>query len=137
MKKSEKSLNFLKVALQAEEDQIQLDPEAVDRTEHAGTHLNICAILSLLSRHTEALRTVKKAISVLGYKEKKHNNSVDQDALEMIVGEQARMNETQVKEGKTYYLMVTVAYYNLGIEYEHLSNITEALIALNTSLDVA
>jgi hypothetical protein len=116
---------------------MQLDPEAVDRTEHAGTHLNICAVLSLLGRHREAINSANKAVKVLGYKPpQKANQSLEADALEAIEGAGDRLNETQVGGGKTYHLMVAVAFYNLGIEHEHLSNVSEALIALSSSLDV-
>lgn len=37
----------------------------LDTTEHAGTHLNICAILSQLGSHEDAIAMAKKAIDVL------------------------------------------------------------------------
>ena len=37
--------------------------------EYAGTYLNVCAILSQLSRHSEALRAAETAISVLDSEE--------------------------------------------------------------------
>ena len=46
MSKPKEALQYLKEALKVEEDQLTIDPQKFDSTEHAGTHLNICAILS-------------------------------------------------------------------------------------------
>ena len=38
---------------------------------------------------------------------------------------------------KTYNLMLAVAHYNLGIEYEHVKNINEAINAMNNAFVVS
>ena len=50
-------------------------------------------------------------------------------------------NQTHYSEGnslpKTYNLMLAVAYYNLGIEYEHIKNINEAITSMNHAFKVS
>ncbi len=65
-KNPEEALKYLETALEAERDQLFLAPNKVEaNTEHAGTHLNICAILSQLKRHWEAIKVAKQALDVL------------------------------------------------------------------------
>lgn len=38
---------------------------------------------------------------------------------------------------QNYYLMLTVAYYNLGVEYEFIGDVNEAIHAITEALTVA
>ena len=72
----------------------------VDYTNLAGTHLNICAIRSLLGKHETALQEALKALDILAQSPEITPNSAT----------------TQ-----------SIAYHNAGIELEHLSRLSEAL----------
>lgn len=72
----------------------------------AGTHLNLCALLSQMGKHNEALQHAHKALQEL-------------DAAK-AAGEAA---------GGSGESLVAVAYFNMGAEYEHLRKQSEALWA--------
>ena len=70
----------------------------------ASTHINICVILSQMSRHTHALEHVKSAIGLLEFADENISNGDSSDLL-------------------------TIAYFNKGVELEYLHLDSEALRA--------
>ena len=87
------ALNFLRKALEVE------SKPPIDINNLAGTHLNICAILSQIGDHYKALSHALKALNML-----KSNYSEDSSLLTTLL----------------------VAYHNAGVEYELLSQNNEA-----------
>merc|ERR1711879_802462 len=68
----------------------------------AGTHLNLCALLSQLGKHQDALKHAEKALQLL-------------------------KNTQPSADGANSESLLCVAYFNMGAEYEHLKKPTEAL----------
>lgn len=87
------ALNFLKKALEIESK----DP--VDVNNLAGTHLNMCAILSSIGEHKKALDHSLKAMNLL---------------------------KDKVEDDGNLLTTLIVAHYNAGIEYEMLTKMSEA-----------
>ena len=77
--------------------------------DRAGTHLNMCAVLSNLGRHGAALEYGKKAV---------------QYAQEDVIG---RKSLEADEESKHAIKVLAVAYFNVAAEYEHLTAFTTAL----------
>jgi tetratricopeptide (TPR) repeat protein len=87
------ALNFLRKALE-----IETKPP-VDTNNLAGTHLNMCAILSQIEDHQKALTHALKALNLL---------------------------KSKYLEDSSLITTLLVAYHNAGVEYEFLSQIPEA-----------
>jgi tetratricopeptide (TPR) repeat protein len=104
------ALHYLQKALDIE---IEIDS---DNANIASSHLNICAILSSLSRHEDALPHAKKAIQLL-------------EAVKIsLVGNLRGLSN------------LVVAYYNSAVELEHTGKLHEALnyysLAMVTCRDI-
>jgi tetratricopeptide (TPR) repeat protein len=95
------SLNYLEQALRIEKN---LD----DQKDLAETHLNICAILSKLGQHADALEHVLTAIML-----------IQDDIIVHSDDEPKRLKEK--RSG------LIVAYHNLGVEYEYLKRVSSVL----------
>merc|ERR1712194_565302 len=67
----------------------------------AGTHLNICALLSQMGKHQEALQHAHLAAQML----------------------EAAPSQEHASNSES---LICVAYFNMGAEYEHLRNTIEA-----------
>lgn len=97
------ALNFLRKGLEI------LTKSPICIPSLAGTYLNICAILSEMGNHLEALKNAVKALKLLKENRKDSNNAT----------------------------LLIAAYSNIGLEYEFLHNYNEAakvyLEALKTS----
>jgi len=77
--------------------------------DRAGTHLNMCAVLSNLGRHGAALEYGKKAV---------------QYAQEEVIGRKSLDGD---EDSKHAIKVLAVAYFNVGAEYEHLTAYITAL----------
>ena len=102
----DKALTCLKKAVEAESLSSSSTLEA--RTEHAGTLLNMCAIQSQMGNHSDAVKAVKQALSLL------ENSAVDDNS----------------PRDESYHLMRLAAWYNLGIEQDHEHRYTQAVASL-------
>lgn len=99
-----KSLNKLHTALQYLKKAQSIEERSRGRCQNpAGTQLNMCALLSQMGKHTEALGHAQKALQLL----------------------QAQ-DPTSGNQGES---LICVAYFNMGAEYEHLRKYTEAVWA--------
>ena len=105
------ALNFLERALEVE---LQIESDNVNLS---GSHLNICAVLSSLSRHKEALQHARQA----------------QALLESVFGDENYSFEKTV----TLVTSLVITYYNAGVELEHMSKYSEALGYYQIGLDTA
>jgi tetratricopeptide (TPR) repeat protein len=99
-----KSLNKLHTALQYLKKAQGMEERSRGRCQNpAGTQLNMCALLSQMGKHTEALGHAQKALQLL-------------QAQDPMSGGQGES-------------LICVAYFNMGAEYEHLRKYTEAVWA--------
>lgn len=100
-----KSMSKLHTALQYLRKAQKIEERSMGKCQNpAGTHLNLCALLSQMGKHQEALGHAQKAVQML---------------------EGSPSPET----GSNSESMMCVAYFNMGAEYEHMKKTTEALYA--------
>lgn len=94
---------------------------------NAGTHINIAASLSSMGMHIEASRHIHQAISML-----------DVDGLASTgnsVAEKPEAPENGIGEAPTS--LATIAYFNLGVELEHMRKLRAALRAYTSACNIA
>ena len=109
-KKNKKPLVALSYLQRALELEIEIDAET---SNIAGSHLNICAILSSISKHEDALQHAKKATALL---------------------ETSRIT----KPGSLRIASnLVVSYYNAAVELEYLGRNYEAAGSYQSSLELA
>eukprot|EP00919_Chromeraceae_sp_WS-2016_P055737 GHVR01132388.1.p1 GENE.GHVR01132388.1~~GHVR01132388.1.p1 ORF type:complete len:465 (-),score=154.28 GHVR01132388.1:173-1567(-) len=109
--KLENSLVYLQRALQVEEAVM------ADEVTMAGTHLNVCAILSKLGHHTDALRHADTALHMIRKRVQDNFNNTDiniDDATSMAI-----------------------AYHNCAVEQEFLGDTKAALSSFRQGHEVA
>jgi len=100
-----KSMSKLHTALQYLRKAQKIEERSMGKCQNpAGTHLNLCALLSQMGKHQEALQHSQKALSLL-------------EANPPAEG------------GSNSESMVCVAYFNMGAEFEHMKKNSEALWA--------
>lgn len=101
MGKLKKSLDYLEKALE-----LRKKVKAVETV--ADTHLNICAVLSQLSKHEQALEHAMAAIILL--QEEMLNSMLKPDTP---------------KPTKNKYSILAIAYHNMGVEQEFMKRVIE------------
>jgi tetratricopeptide (TPR) repeat protein len=101
-----KSMSKLHTALQYLRKAQKIEERSMGKCQNpAGTHLNLCALLSQMGKHQEALHHA-------------------QLALNMIEAQGPQQGGESNGES-----MICVAYFNIGAEYEHMKKTSEALWA--------
>jgi tetratricopeptide (TPR) repeat protein len=113
--KAHTALQYLNKALKIEATHASCD-------NPAGTHLNLCAILSQLSRHEEALEHAKCALELLNFDSETSEN-------------EGGGNQEAVKASQTS--LRAIACYNLAVEQEHLRLFTDAVASYGEACKVA
>ncbi|CAE7447257.1 ASPM, partial [Symbiodinium pilosum] len=103
------ALGYLRRALKLE---VELK---ADEVTLAGTHLNLCTVLSKLEKHDKALQHSLVALDMLNKK------------IETV--------DTQASEDD--YTILSIAYHNVGLEREHMQQWDQATIAFRTGYEVA
>eukprot|EP00347_Sterkiella_histriomuscorum_P004569 403359964 len=111
------ALNYMKLALKCESESHQ------SLSNIASTKLNICAILSLLKKHQKAIYYVYSSINDY------------EKALEIQRQSNQKVNEES--NIPTLLQSMSLAYYNLGVENEHLRNFQQAIDSYEKGLDFA
>ena len=76
----------------------------------ADTHLNLCAVLSQLDRHEDALQHSMLSIILL-----------QDEFLTNLLGKNAGEGENEINDERLAVL--AIAYHNLGVEFEHLKRV--------------
>jgi tetratricopeptide (TPR) repeat protein len=94
------ALSYLEKALDVE---MQIES---DNLNLAGSHLNICAVFSSLSRHKEALEHAKEALTLL---------------------ESIQQEDYSTEKNITLATSLVICYYNVGVEFEYMNKYTDAL----------
>jgi len=113
-----KSFGKLHTALQYLKKAQKIEEKSRGRSQNpAGTHLNLCALLSQMGKHTEALQHAGRALQLL---EAAQGQSESQQLPDD--GPIAQMEGSTNSES-----LICVAYFNMGAEYEHLRKTSEAL----------
>ena len=119
-KKLRSALTFLLKALEIEYKQLNESDSAVDdqlvTSNPCDIHLNICAILSQMDKHDLALQHSMKALILI------------QDE---IVNRMGNENEPTPPER---LVVLSIAYHNIGVEYEFLKKYQQALNAYKKSV---
>eukprot|EP00933_Yihiella_yeosuensis_P065076 TRINITY_DN68703_c0_g1_i1.p1 TRINITY_DN68703_c0_g1~~TRINITY_DN68703_c0_g1_i1.p1 ORF type:complete len:267 (-),score=67.15 TRINITY_DN68703_c0_g1_i1:95-895(-) len=110
-----KSFGKLHTALQFLKKAEKIEAKSGGKCQNpAGTHLNLCALLSQMGKHQEALGHAETSIKL----------------LEAAGPTQASADSSRLAAGSTNSeSLVCVAYFNMGAEYEHLKKPNEALWA--------
>ena len=114
-KKVRKNSNALQCLLKA----LKIEEGKIDCGNPASTHVNICVILSAMSRHTHALEHAKSAIALLEY----------ENSLLVDNGENSKNNKVNN--------LLAVSYFNKGAELEHLRKNKSALKAYSKARRIA
>merc|ERR550514_2489788 len=107
-----KSMSKLHTALQYSKKAQKIEERSNGKCENpAGTHLNLCALLSQMGKHPEALQHADRALKLL---------------------EAAPPQESTGGNGES---LICVAYFNMGAEFEHLKKTSEAMWAYQRAYD--
>ncbi|CAE7825086.1 FYPP [Symbiodinium sp. CCMP2456] len=110
-----KSFGKLHTALQYLKKAQRIEEQSRGRCQNpAGTHLNLCALLSQMGKHQEALQHADKALKKLEAAQKQ-SQPPEGGSLPPVAG--STNSES----------LICVAYFNMGAEYEHLKKPAEAL----------
>ncbi|KAL4449884.1 hypothetical protein ABPG74_015003 [Tetrahymena malaccensis] len=148
--KNRVALDYLKKALEIE---IHIDrPQSL-----ADTHLNLCAVLSQLERHKEALEHVLMSIvllqeehmqNVLQYghprqrQQQNMHNSENQDPNDNEEGDYQNHEQKGQQNGDggnrnfdDRIAVLAIAYHNMGVELEFLSRFEEAIQAYKKAVN--
>lgn len=97
----------MRVALTYLDNALKIEKKLNHFKDLADTHLNVCAILSELGNHSEALENVLTAIMLLQ-------------------GDLLYIPDIQEAEKLDIMSALIVAYHNLGVEYEHLKRVSNS-----------
>eukprot|EP00163_Fabomonas_tropica_P006913 TRINITY_DN1650_c0_g1_i2.p1 TRINITY_DN1650_c0_g1~~TRINITY_DN1650_c0_g1_i2.p1 ORF type:complete len:291 (-),score=50.70 TRINITY_DN1650_c0_g1_i2:197-1069(-) len=109
--------NKLKAALKALEKAVDIESKTADVVNPAGTHLNICVILSQLGRHNLALEHAQAALLIL------------QDELFAA--------EDEVRDRVDRMAILAIAFHNLAVEEEFLQRWKDCLQSYKKAVEVA
>merc|ERR550532_1343979 len=94
-----KSMSKLHTALQYLRKAQKIEERSNGKCQNpGGTHLNLCALLSQMGKHQEALSHAERALKIL----------------------EAGPPPEHGPEGGNAESLISVAYFNMGAEYEHL-----------------
>lgn len=113
-----KSFGKLHTALQYLKKAQKIEEKTRGRSQNpAGTHLNLCALLSQMGKHQEALGHAERARQLL-----EAGQGQSQSQQLPPDGPIAQMEGSTNSES-----LICVAYFNMGAEYEHLRKPSDAL----------
>jgi len=103
------ALSYLRRALKLEVE------SATQEVTLAGTHLNLCAVLSKLEKHDKALQHALMALDLLN----------------------KRMSQEDIGAPQDVYAILAIAYHNVGLEREYMEQWDQATIAFRSGYEVA
>eukprot|EP00434_Breviolum_minutum_P027079 symbB.v1.2.023947.t2/scaffold2232.1/size85206/4 len=103
------ALSYLRRALKLEVE------SATQEVTLAGTHLNLCAVLSKLEKHDKALQHALMALDLLN----------------------KRMSQEDIGAEADVYAILAIAYHNVGLEREYMEQWDQATIAFRSGYEVA
>lgn len=92
--------------------------EKLDEVQNrADTHLNMCAVLSQLGRHQDALEHAQSAL--------------------ILLHEELFANEANPRDQLDRFAVLAIAYHNVGAEYEFLKKVSLAVQSYNKGAEMA
>ncbi|CAD8074960.1 unnamed protein product [Paramecium primaurelia] len=111
----------LRSALQYLQQALEIEIRQEAAPSLADTHLNMCAVLSQLNRHAEALEHA--LISVVLLQDEFLMKPPDQK-MEQSQNQDQKSGEQKMKDRVA---VLAIAYHNLGVEFEYLKRFDEAI----------
>ncbi|KAL4494963.1 hypothetical protein ABPG72_015663 [Tetrahymena utriculariae] len=114
----------------------------------SGTHLNICAILSSLGKHQDAIKHAKAALyfvqkakqEILQDQETQENFNSQNESTILLQKLKTQVVDLAVSLQKSSYNIYTteiISYYNLGIECQYLRDYKKSLNMLKAGYNIA
>jgi tetratricopeptide (TPR) repeat protein len=162
-----KALKYLERAAAVEEAQLEVEEGTNEQLiEHAKTHLNTCAILSMLGKHNEALAHSNHAIQILRQKIQNKKESlfsetdqslsnsnkmttssimspqafpVEEEKLQEYDNDLMTLQEVNNIENFEIEFIeaLAISYFNAGVEAEHLGRYKKCYYLLQQGVKVA
>ncbi|KAL4503053.1 hypothetical protein ABPG72_014282 [Tetrahymena utriculariae] len=127
--------NYLQMAL-------EIELKMGNMPSLADTHLNLCAVLSQLDRHTQALEHSLLSIVILQdeflqqtLKQYRESNGLSKSNEN--TGPRLSDIESKAKITDDRLAVLAIAYHNLGVELEHLKRYDESMKIYNRALNFA
>lgn len=128
--------------------------------DYAKTHLNMCAILSTLGKHSEALENANNAIQILKQNMQCKKSSSSSSSLETVDDSSIPLSLEGTKQvppengkndlirtvqeernitnkGIEFIETLAISYYNVGVEYEHLGCFKKSCDVLREGIEIA
>jgi tetratricopeptide (TPR) repeat protein len=116
----------LRIALQYLQRALRIETNSSAVVNPAGTRLNLCAVLSQLGKHEEALQHAQASVILLQEELVAQSSSVDLAVAHKTSPE--LLNKMAV---------LSISYHNMGVEHEHLKSIDNAVDAYQKGADIA
>jgi tetratricopeptide (TPR) repeat protein len=116
----------LRIALQYLQRALRIETNSSAVVNPAGTRLNLCAVLSQLGKHEEALQHAQASVILLQEELVAQSSSVDLAVAHKTSPE--LLNKMAV---------LSISYHNMGVEHEHLKSIDSAIDAYQKGADIA
>jgi hypothetical protein len=116
----------LRIALQYLQRALRIETNSSAVVNPAGTRLNLCAVLSQLGKHEEALQHAQASVILLQEELVAQSSSVDLAVAHKTSPE--LLNKMAV---------LSISYHNMGVEHEHLKSIESAVDAYQKGADIA
>jgi tetratricopeptide (TPR) repeat protein len=116
----------LRIALQYLQRALRIETNSSAVVNPAGTRLNLCAVLSQLGKHEEALQHAQASVILLQEELVAQSSSVDLAVAHKTSPE--LLNKMAV---------LSISYHNMGVEHEHLKSIDSAVDAYQKGADIA
>jgi tetratricopeptide (TPR) repeat protein len=116
----------LRIALQYLQRALRIETNSNAVVNPAGTRLNLCAVLSQLGKHEEALQHAQASVILLQEELVAQSSSVDLAVAHKTSPE--LLNKMAV---------LSISYHNMGVEHEHLKSIDSAVDAYQKGADIA
>jgi len=116
----------LRIALQYLQRALRIETSSNAVVNPAGTRLNLCAVLSQLGKHEEALQHAQASVILLQEELVAQSSSVDLAVAHKTSPE--LLNKMAV---------LSISYHNMGVEHEHLKSVDSAVDAYQKGADIA
>lgn len=121
----------LRTSLHYLEQALEMELKSENPTSIADTHLNLCAVLSQLKRHEEALEHVLMAIVLLQdefvFAEMAARKNQNENRNNELEYDEKKNTETSNKKTSKKLEdragVLTIAYHNMGVELEFLKRV--------------
>lgn len=139
-------LGFSKVALQHFNSVAKLENLLqADCLSKVSTMLNICANLSNLKRHSEALNYAKKSLAFLEHEMNEFKNKLTQGSGSMPPERKMSRKQAEFLKKKNlnanmpfnFWISMQISLYNQGVELEHLMRYPEAIESIEQAIEIS